>query len=85
MADQQISVGRQLHYFPLNFQHGPHFAHSLAPHAATVAYVHSQSMVNISILDHNGVQHWRTSVEVMPDGHAPEMRPDSGYCAWPSR
>jgi hypothetical protein len=47
--------------------------------AATVAYVHSDTMVNLSVVDHNGVQFARTSV-FLYQGEG--ERPEGMYAEW---
>lgn len=50
------------------------------PHAATVAYVWNDRMVNLSIVDSNGVPYSATSVQLLQDDDAaPEGQ---GYCEW---
>ena len=49
------------------------------PHAATVATVHGDRCVNLSIVDANGKQFSRTSVTLrQPDDEAP----GGDYCEW---
>jgi hypothetical protein len=48
--------------------------------AAIVAYVHSDSCVNLAVFDGNGVSHSKTSVTLIQDGETP---PEGGYyCEW---
>lgn len=48
--------------------------------AAIIAYVHSDSMVNLSVISANGVPTPRTNVLLIQEGQAvPE---GSGYCCW---
>jgi hypothetical protein len=48
--------------------------------AAIVAFVHSDSMVNLAVFDANGVCHSKTSVRLVQDG---ETGYESGYwCEW---
>jgi hypothetical protein len=49
------------------------------PHAATVAAVHSNRLVNLSIADANGKQFNRTSVTLRQPG---EPEPGGDYCEW---
>lgn len=53
------------------------------PNAAIIAYVHSDSMVNLMVIDHNGNQHSRTSVPLIQDDVG-EVNPVGGgsYCEW---
>ena len=49
------------------------------PEAAMVAYVHSDTMVNLSVIDHNGGQFAATAVFLYQgDGD----RPQSAYAEW---
>lgn len=48
--------------------------------AAIVTYVWSDGVVNLSVMDHDGVSWPHTSVLLVQDG---EPKPDSGrYCEW---
>lgn len=50
------------------------------PCDATVVYVHSDRMVNLMVLDHNGYPHQRWSVPMVQPGDEP---PAAGfYCQW---
>lgn len=46
--------------------------------AAIVAYVHSDSCVNLAVFDANGNAHSKCSVALVQDGEAP---PENGYYA----
>ncbi|QDL55330.1 hypothetical protein [Rhodoferax aquaticus] len=49
-------------------------------HAAIIAFVHSDTMVNLAAFDANGVAYSRTSVTLVQPGQAaPEFSP---YCEW---
>lgn len=50
------------------------------PMAATVACVWGDRMVNLSVVDHAGVQHQRTSITLLQDDDTPT--PGMAYCAW---
>lgn len=50
------------------------------PHAATVAYVHSDRLVNLSVVDANGKQFNRTSVTLRQPGDP--VPQDDQYCEW---
>ena len=67
------TVGRVVWFWPEG--EGEH----RQPEAATVAYVHSDTMVNLSIVDHNGVQHAETSVYLLQEG---SDRPETRYATW---
>lgn len=48
--------------------------------AAQIAHVHTDSCVNLGVLDSNGKHHNRTSVLlIQPSDKAPEQ---GGYCEW---
>lgn len=50
------------------------------PLAAVIAYVHSDTMVNLAVFDANGVSHNRTSVYLV---HDTDNNPYAGhYCTW---
>jgi hypothetical protein len=52
----------------------------MQPCAAIVAYVWADDMVNLHVIDHNGVGHSRTSVPlIQPDEPKPE---DGFFCSW---
>lgn len=75
------TVGRVVWYWPGPNDSG-NYPHSepRQPHAATVAYVWSDHMVNLSIVDHSGNQYSRTSVRLVQPGD--DNRPVHGYCSW---
>jgi hypothetical protein len=70
------TVGRVVLYY----RHGKtQFDANEQPEAATVAYVHSDTMVNLSVVDHNGEQFAATSAFLYQgDGD----RPQSAYAEW---
>lgn len=49
------------------------------PLAAHVAYVHSDSMVNLMVIDENGLPRSETSVYLRQEGNE---APQSNYCEW---
>lgn len=49
------------------------------PMAATVAFVYSDRMVNLSVTDHAGQQHAVTSVPLVQEG---DPKPLGSYCEW---
>lgn len=50
------------------------------PMAAIIAYVWSDSCVNLHVIDHNGAGHSRTSVPLIQEG---EPKPQLGFfCEW---
>lgn len=50
------------------------------PMAAQVAYVHSDRLVNLGVLDPNGVPFNQTSVKLLQDDDQPQG--DSFWCTW---
>lgn len=70
------TVGRVVLYY----RHGKmQFDANEQPEAATVAYAHSDTMINLSVVDHNGGQFPATSVFLYQgDGE----RPESAYAEW---
>ena len=50
-----------------------------SPEAAIVTYVHSDTMLNLSVFDHNGVQRPETSVYLLQDGNE---RTSQYYATW---
>lgn len=50
------------------------------PLDATVVYVHSDTCINLAILDHNGNPHARTSVILMQDDMG--ISPGASYAEW---
>lgn len=70
------SVGRVV----LFYRHGKtQFDAAEQPEAATVAYVHSDTMINLSVVDHNGIQFARTSVYLY---QGEGERPENSYAEW---
>ena len=48
------------------------------PLAAHVAFVHSDSMLNLMVIDENGNPHSETSVHLVQE----EPAPNNNYCCW---
>ena len=73
--------GRHVHYVPSTDGDGGTGAFLAdRPHAAVIAHVHGPSMVNLSVLDRNGVWVPKTSVRLIQPG---EMPPGSqSYARW---
>lgn len=67
------TVGRIVDYYPFPGTPGAQ------PHAAQIAYVWHDRMVNLSIADHCGRRYERTSVTLHQDG---DPVPVGQYCAW---
>jgi hypothetical protein len=49
------------------------------PCDAGIAYVHSDRLINLTVADHNGVMHSRTSVTLMQEG---DEIPQGFYAQW---
>ena len=83
------TIGRRVWYWPSSFDKGRlgnkpttvmQVADSSQPCDAGIAYVHSDNMINITVADHNGNMHSRTSVLLLStDDPKPQ---DSAYCTW---
>lgn len=80
------TVGRIVWYRPSDLDRNQMTIHSECanspeqPLAATVAYVWSDHLVNLTVSDHNGATHQRTSVMLAQDGgRAGGIMP---YCEW---
>lgn len=85
----QPTVGRRVWYFPSEYDRGlgtikplnsVMHADGVQPCDAGICYVHSTRMINLSVTDHNGVQHARTSVKLLQDGD--EVPEGGGYAMW---
>lgn len=70
------TVGRVVWFWPSTANEG---ADTKQPFAAMVAYVHSDSMVNLTVVNHNGAQFAVTSV---PLRQPEDERPSGMYCEW---
>jgi hypothetical protein len=78
------TVGRVVHYFPSpwDYRDGQMVKHDEQPFAAHIAYVHSDTMVNLAMFDHNGRPFHRTSVEInVPGARAQWMDYQKGQAA----
>ncbi|MGY8830122.1 MAG: hypothetical protein ACKVIS_11320 [Pseudomonadales bacterium] len=76
------TVGRVLHFFPnAQYMAGRKlaFGDPSQPLAAVVAYVHSDTMVNLTVWDQNGLQFDVCSVPLVQDG---ARSGSSFYAAW---
>lgn len=69
----QPTVGRVVHYFNVR----PGFGAD--PRAAIVTFVHSDTVVNLCVLDSSGNTFGRTSVRLLQPG---ESQPNGEYCSW---
>lgn len=87
------TIGRKVWYWPsdydkhLHLDYHPGFLHTAIEAAdpkqacdATVVYVHGDRCVNLSITDHNGNVHKRTSVTFAQPGDA--VPQGGGYAEW---
>lgn len=72
------TIGRVVWYFPSG-DNSEVVKYDDQPMAATVAYVHNDHMVNLSVVDHAGNQHACTSVRLVQEG---EECPNGAYCEW---
>src|SRR5258708_4391106 len=77
----EATVGRCVHYFPHVSESCRHFSlRPGAPLAAMIAYVHSDTLVNLVVFDANGNTNGRTSITLL-QGDEP-LHAAMGYCAW---
>lgn len=72
------TIGRIVWYWPSPSDLKPHLmafemppGADAQPMAAQIAYVHSDTLVNLSVTDHLGVLHSRTSVHLAQDDEKP--------------
>lgn len=73
------SIGRVVWYY----EHGQtQFQANEQPCSAQVAYVHSDVMINIGYLDHNGVAKAATSVRLLDAGENMPEGDQSPFCMW---
>jgi len=77
------TAGRVVWFYPHGSQyHAVAYSHNDAqPMAATVAYVHTERMINLSVTDHLGKQHDFTSVKLVQEGD-PIPPLGQAYCIW---
>jgi hypothetical protein len=73
------TVGRVVWYRPSDADQNVMTIHDAQPLAAIVAYVWSDTMVNLTVSDHGGNTHSRTSVDLAQDS---EQLLASPYCEW---
>lgn len=75
------TVGRQVHFFDSHtYSVGAGRGVIDHPKAATIVYVHSETVVNLCVFDHNGVPH---SVGCVPFLQAHEPSTTGFHCAPP--
>lgn len=74
------TIGRKVWFWPVSeqqmMQHSPDQALD-----ATIIYVHSDSHVNLHIIDHNGREHVRINMFLFPDADITK-RPGSSCATW---
>lgn len=75
----QPTVGRVVWFYPTPNGAESGFARGSQPHAAIVAYVHGDRMVNLTVFDANGNAHSMTSV---PLRQPKDERPGGMFCEW---
>ncbi|MEN6540880.1 MAG: hypothetical protein ABFC67_14830 [Mizugakiibacter sp.] len=73
------TVGRVVHYTPGPTEKIPGNG-SGQPLAALIAFVHSDSCVNLAVFDANGNNHSRTSVPLVQDDTG--LLPEWGFAQW---
>ena len=75
------TVGRVVLFTPpSNAAESGFTGYSGQPMAALIAYVWSDYLVNLHVIDHSGVGHSRTSVPLVQEG---DPKPEFGYyCEW---
>ncbi len=84
------TIGRRLWYWPSAYDRGqgdvcpPSVIQQgdlAQPCDAGVVYVHSDRCINITVADHNGVMHSRTSVQLWQDND-PAVPDGAAYAQW---
>lgn len=74
------TIGAQLWYRPADSEVGEHgLALSDQPLAATVAYVHSDDLVNLMVIEANGCTHARQNVPIVLG----DDEPAGAFAEWP--
>lgn len=83
------TIGRRVWYVPSEYDRGlgsiaplsgVMVADGTQPCDAGICYVHGDRLVNLSVVDHNGSIHARTSVKLLQDGDEPPE--GGGYAMW---
>ena len=67
------TIGRVVWFWP------PSLEHVAQPQPALIAWVHSDSCVNLAVFDANGVAYYQTSVFLW---QGEGERPDGSFCEW---
>lgn len=70
------TIGRIVWFYPQGRQQ---VEAKQQPHAAIIAYVHSDDYINITYFDTNGFAHPANGVFLRQEG---EPRPDFAFCEW---
>lgn len=72
------TIGRVVWFYRAGLQQK---SEGIQPMSAQIAYVHTDSMINIGYFDHNGMACAYTSVPLVQDGEAP---PEGSFpfCEW---
>lgn len=74
------TVGRVVWYHPAESEVGEHgLVPSDQPLAAVVAYVHSDTIINLMIIEANGVTHARTEVTLI---QGDDKAPEGAFAEW---
>jgi len=82
------TIGRRVWYWPSaqdrdETEHPPQSriqqGDKSQPCDAGIVYVHSDRLVNLTVADHNGAMHARTSVTLVQEG---DPIPEGGYAQW---
>ena len=86
------TIGRKVWYYPSAHQLAVVAAASILgkmiqrdpgrPFDATITYVHSDSMVNLAVRDHDGHSHAVTSVQLLAPEHTDNPPTGSFYARW---
>ncbi len=74
------TVGRILYYSPGVGDAVPH--DGKVPIPAIIVRVWSDSLLNLTVFDHNGNSHARTSVPLVQEGGDVPVSPSCAYCYW---
>lgn len=83
------TIGRRVWYWPSSFDKGRlqlkadtimQTGDPTQACDAGIAYVHSDTMINVSVADHSGNMHKRTSVPLL--GFDDPKPQDNAYCTW---
>ncbi len=80
------TIGRQVWHWPQGSS--PHASHVPPvgieqPEAATIVYVHDDHIVNLAVINHEGIARREIAVRLRQD-EAPESMA-LPYCEWPAR